>query len=110
MNSLNIKFQSKRQNISQLVGHIESFCKNLVLFRASLQRNDVTHFFSCSKLLGEGKSNDFFAFFEEICEISDELNDGFADFDLLKAKVKILNILIEVDRESQPPYLQLELY
>ena len=41
LNVLNIK----------LVGPIEDFHKKLVLFWASLQRNDATHFPSCSELL-----------------------------------------------------------
>ena len=91
------------------MGHIESFRKKFVLFRASLQRNDVTHFVSCNELLGEEKSIDFSAFFEKICEISDEFNDRFANADLLKAKVEIFNNLIEVDVESQLPYFHQEL-
>ena len=78
LNILNIKFQATKQNISQLVGHIEGFCKKLVLFRASLQRNNATHFPSCCELLGEGKSIDFSSFSEKITDISAEFNDRFS--------------------------------
>ena len=88
---------------------IEGFCMKLVLFRASLQRNDAIHFPLCDDLLDEGIVTDFSAFFEKIGEISDEFNDRFADFDLLKANVGFFDSPIEVDIESQLPYLQQEL-
>ena len=89
---INMKLQGKKQNKSQLVERIEGFCKKLnVLFRAFLQRYKITHFPSCSVLLGEEKSIDFSSLFEKMGEISDEFNDGFADFDLLKAKVELVN-------------------
>lgn len=30
LNALNLKLQGRKQNISQLYGHIEGFCKNLM--------------------------------------------------------------------------------
>ena len=60
-------------------------------------------------VLSEENSMDFSAFFEKIGDISDVFNDRFADFDLLKTKVELFNNPIEVDVESQPPYLQQEL-
>ena len=64
---------------------------------------------SCAELLGEKKRFNFLKFFEKIGEINDELNDRFADYDLLKAKLELFNNPIEVNIESQPPYLQQEL-
>ena len=55
------------------------------------------------------KNIDFSAFSKIFRDISDEFNDRFADFDLLKAKVGIFNNPIEVDLESQPSYLQQKL-
>ena len=78
-------------------------------FRVSWQRNDATYFFSCNKLLAKEKSINFSTFFEKIGEISDEFNDRFADFDLLKANVELFNNLMKIDTESQPPYPQQEL-
>ena len=74
--------------------------------RASLQRNDATYISSCSELLGEGINIDFSAFFEKI----NKINDRFADFDLLKAKMEPFNNTIKVDIELQPLYLQQELH
>ena len=102
---LNIKLQGKKQNRFQLVEHSEGFCKKLVPLRASLQRNDATYIPSCSELLGKGISIDFSAIFEKF----NKINDRFADFDLLKAKMEPLNNTIKVDIESQPLYLQQEL-
>ncbi|XP_076804676.1 general transcription factor II-I repeat domain-containing protein 2-like [Clavelina lepadiformis] len=108
-NILNMKLQGKKQNISQLVGHIEGFRKKLVLFKASLQRNDATHFPACSEVLGERKSIDFSAFSNKIGDIIDEFNDRFADFDLLKAQMELFNNPMEIVIESQPSYVQQEL-
>ena len=41
----------------------------------------------------------FFSIVEKIGEISDDFNDRFIDFDLLKAKVKLFNNLIKVEVE-----------
>ena len=64
-----MKLQGKKQNIFQLVGHIESFCKKLVLFRASLERYNAAHFSSFSELLGEEKSINFSAFFVKLVKV-----------------------------------------
>ena len=101
-----MKLQGKKQNISLFVAHIEGFRKKFMLLRASLQRNDATHFSPCSELLGEEKNFDFSVFFEKIFEISDEFNDTFANFDLLNTKAEVFSNPIEVDVEPQPLHLQ----
>ena len=98
-----------KQNVSQLVGRIEGFRKKLVLFKISLLRNNATHFPLCSELLGEGKSIDFSAFSEKIDKIIGDFNRRFVDFNLLKAKVELFCNPMEIDIESQPPFVQLEL-
>ena len=50
----------------------------------------------------------FFSFSEKIGEIIDEFNCRFADFDLLKAKVKLFSNPMEIDVESQPSHIQLK--
>ena len=67
-------------------------------------------FLHAANYLVKEKAFFFSAFFEKIGEISDEFNDKFADFDFLKENVKLFNNPIEVDVESQPLYLQQELY
>lgn len=91
LNILNLKLQGRKQNISQLVGYVEGFCKKLLLFKTSLQRNDATHFPSCCELLGEGKNIDFITFSEKIGDIIDEFSSRFADFDSLKAELELFN-------------------
>ena len=109
LNMLNVKLQVKKQFISQLVGHIEGFHKKLVLFKASLQKNDASHFPSCCELLGEGTRIDFCAFSRKIGEVTDEFNRRFADFDLLKTKLELFSNPMEVDIKSQASCFQLEL-
>ena len=109
LNMLNLKLSGKKQFISQLVGHIEGFRKKLVLFKASLQKNDASHFPSCCELVGEGTKIDFCVFSAKIGEVTDEFNRRFADFDLLKTKFELFNNPMEVDIESQASCFQLEL-
>ena len=72
-------------------------CQTNHATRASLQRNDATYFPLCSKLLGEEISINFSAFFKKIGEISNEFNDRFADFNLLKENVEFFNSVMTVD-------------
>ena len=109
LNMLNLKLQGKKQFISKLVGHIKGFRKKLVLFKASLQKNDASHFPSCCELIGEGTKIDFCAFSAKIGEATDEFNRRFADFDQLKTKLELFNNPMEVDIESQASCFQLEL-
>ena len=106
---LNLKLQGKKQFISQLVGLIKGFRKKLVLFKASLQKNDASHFPSCCELIGAGTKIDFCAFSAKIGEILMSFNCRFADFDLLKTKLGLFNNPMEVDIESQASCFQLEL-
>ena len=73
---------------------LKVFARN-VLFRASLQRSDVTHFLSYSELLGEKKALIFLHFLRKFVKSVMSLMT-----DLLKAKVEIFNNPIEVDIES----------
>ena len=108
LNMLNLKLLGKKQFISQLVGHSKGIRKKLVLFKASLQKNDASHVSSCCELNGEGTKIDFCAFSAEIGEVTNEFNRRFADFDLLKTKLELFNNLMEVDIESQASCFQLE--
>ena len=101
MNMLNLKLQGMKQFIAQLVGHIEGFRKKLVLFKAFLQKNDASHFRSCSKLIGEGTKIDFCAFSTKIDEVSNEFNRRFSDLDMLKTKLELFSNSMDVDIESQ---------
>ena len=44
LNILNQKLQQKDQNICQVFGHIEGFCRKLKDLMADLHKNVVTHF------------------------------------------------------------------
>ncbi|XP_023723809.1 protein FAM200A [Cryptotermes secundus] len=50
LNALNLKLQGKKQNISQLYGHIEGFRKQLDVMQIALKSNNTAHFPSCQKL------------------------------------------------------------
>ena len=51
-----MKLQGKKQNVSQLVRHIEGFRKKLVQFKVSLQRNDAAYFPYAANCLVKGKA------------------------------------------------------
>jgi len=48
LNTLNLKLQKTNQTISQLVSHVDSFRRKLVLFKSHLE-NNVLYFFPLTK-------------------------------------------------------------
>ena len=51
VNVLNLRLQGRNQNISHLVGHVETFKMKLHLFATCLKNNDLSHFDSLHELL-----------------------------------------------------------
>jgi hypothetical protein len=101
--------QGRQQNISQLVGHIEAFCKKLQLFSTCLRKNDLSHFAFCHELLADDIEADFQVLSEKIETLSSEFEKRFRDFEKLKPSLLLFNNPMEVNVETQLPELQLEL-
>jgi hypothetical protein len=112
VNNLNMKLQEKQQNVSNLFGHVNRFCKKLKLFKTAIERNDLTHF-PCCKELAEGLSNyegsDFSTFVSNIEGMMEEFQTCSTDFEIIKNDIALLHSLFIVVNEEQPAQLQLEL-
>ena len=53
LNVLNLRLQGRYQNISPLVGQVETFKIKLRLFATCLKNNDLSHFDSLHELLAD---------------------------------------------------------
>ncbi|KYN11058.1 General transcription factor II-I repeat domain-containing protein 2 [Trachymyrmex cornetzi] len=85
LNILNSKLQKTDQTISQLVSHIDSFRRKLVLFKRQLE-NNIIHFFpSCQILFEEHGTNcDFRKQLNIIESLIHQFNTRFSDFETLR--------------------------
>lgn len=72
LNVVNLRLQSREQNVSQRVGHFEAFREKLHLYSTGmcLKENDPTHFSSQRKLLADESTADFSTFAEEKYRLS----------------------------------------
>jgi hypothetical protein len=84
LNVLNLSLQGIQQNISQLVGHIETFRKKLQRFSTCLRKNDLSHFASCRELLADDIEANLSSFFRKIEILFRESEKTFRDFEKLK--------------------------
>ena len=66
LNVLNLRLQEQHQNISYLVGHIETFKKNLRLFATCLKNNNLSHFDFFRELLADVVEVECSCFAEDI--------------------------------------------
>ena len=109
LNILNKKLQQKNQNICQLFGQLEAFCRKLQFLAADLHKNNVSHFPSCQTLIEKRNSVNFSAFAEMLDNVSKEFYDRFADFDLIKEQIKLFSNPMKIQIKTQPSEFQLEL-
>lgn len=110
LNALNLKLQGKKQNISQLYGHIEGFRKKLDVMQIALKANNTAHFPSCQQLKEEEENDTKFSMFHEIIiDIKKEFQDRFQDFDSLKPKLALFNNPMEIEVSEVPCDLQMEI-
>lgn len=85
LNNVNLKLQRPNQTISQLVSHIDSFLRKLVLLKNHLQ-NDIFHFYpSCQILFTEyGKDCNFKTHLHLIESLINQFDTRFRDFETLR--------------------------
>ena len=106
---LNLRLQGRNQNISHLVGHVETFKMKLRLFATCLKHNDFSHFDSLHLLLANDLEVECSRFLKDIESLSHEFENRFNDFDRLKSNLYLHNNPIDIDVETQLPEFQLEL-
>lgn len=107
LNTLNLKLQGRKQNISQLYGHVEGFRKKLEVMQIALKENNTAHFPSCQQLKERNDTN-FSMFHEIIIDIKKQFQDRFQDFDSLKPKLALLNNPMNIEVSEVPCDLQME--
>ncbi|XP_026827608.1 general transcription factor II-I repeat domain-containing protein 2A-like [Ooceraea biroi] len=103
LNILNLKLQKTNQIISQLVCHVDSFRKKLVLFKNQLE-NNIFHFFpSCQILFEEHGTNcKFEKHFAIIDSLINQFDTRFRDFETLR-KDSILfktSLIVQIQEQS----------
>jgi hypothetical protein len=104
------RLQGKKQNHSQLYGHIEGFRKKLDVMQIALKANNTAHFPSCQQLKEEeGNDTKFSMFHEIIIDIKKEFQDRFQEFDSLKPKLALFNNPMEIEVSEVPCDLQMEI-
>ena len=109
LNVLNLRLQERNQNISHLVGHVETFKMKLRLFATCLKHNDFSHFDSLHELLADDVEVECSRFVEDIEASSYEFENRFKDFDRLKPNLYLCNNSMDFNVETQLPEFQLEL-
>ena len=109
LNVLNLRLQGRHQNISHLVGHVETFKMKLRLFAKCLKNNDLSPFDFLHELLEDDVEVECSRFVEDIEALSHEFGNRFKDFDRLKPHLCLYNNSMEVNVETQLPQCQLEL-
>lgn len=109
LNALNLKLQGRKQNISQLYGHIEGFRKKLDIMEIALKTNNTAHFPSCQQVKEENSDANFSLFHEVIIDIKNEFQNRFQDFDSLKPKLALFNNPMDIEVSEVPCELQMEI-
>lgn len=110
LNNLNLKLQKTEQTISQLVSHIDSFQRKLILFKNHIESN-IFHFYpSCQILLEEhGTSCNFKKHSYLIESLIDQFDTRFKDFDSLRKDLILFENPLTAQIEEQSLDLQAEL-
>ena len=109
LNVLNMRLHERNQNISHLVGHVETFKMKLRLFATCLKNNDLSHFDSLHELLADDVEVECSCFMEGIEASSHKFENRFKDFDGIKPNISLYNNFMDVNVETQLPEFQLKL-
>lgn len=110
LNNLHLKLQKANQTIFQLVSHIDTFRRKLVLLKNYLE-GDIFHFYpSCQILFTEhGKECDFKKHLHLIDSLIAQFDTRFSDFETLKKDLILFENPLTVKIEEQNLEFQEEL-
>lgn len=113
LNAFNLQLQGRDKLILDMVGVVNGFRNKLRIFKRSLEKNELTHFPSCQKILEEfkeqGKELEFSDCCFELQEIIEQFDTRFHELEDLKPHILLFSNPLGVDIEQQDPNLQLEL-
>jgi len=110
LNHLNLKLQKTNQTISQLVSHIDSFKRKLLLFKNHIE-NNILHFYPCCQILFKehGTSCNFKKHLYLIESLIEQFDTRFSDFDMLRKDLILFENPLTAQIENQSLHLQAEL-
>jgi len=110
LNILNLKLQRGNQIISQLVSAIDSFRRQLVLFKNHIESGSLYFFPSCQILFEEHGTNcNFQKNLYLIDFLINQFNTRFCDFEMLRNDLILLENPLTAEIEKQNVELQQEL-
>lgn len=110
LNILNLKLQRTNQVISKLVSAIDSFRRQLLLFKNHIEAGNLHFFSSCQVLFEEhGKNCNFQKHLYLIDSLINQFNTRFSDFEMLRNDLILLENPFTARIEEQNIALQQEL-
>lgn len=110
LNILNLKLQKTDQIISQLVSHVDSFRRKLLLFKNQLENNILYFFPSCQILFKEHGTNcNFKSQIYIIDSLIKQFDTRFSDFETLKNDLILFENPLTAQIEKQSLEFQEEL-
>ena len=105
LNELNLKLQGRDQLVHDLYKHIKVFQTKLQLWERQLKNGNVFHF----PTLAQHGQADFSSFANELQSLKMEFSDRFQDFNHQESYFTMISSPFEVDVDSVPENLQMEL-
>jgi len=110
LNILNLKLQKTDQTISQLVSHVDSFRRKLLLFKNNVENNILNFFPSCQILFEEhGTKCNFKKQIVIIDSLISQFDRRFIDFKALRKDLILFENPLTVQIEEQSLEFQEEL-
>lgn len=110
LNILNLQLQKANQNITQLITHIDSFRRKLILLKNHLEK-DIFHFYPCCQIIFNefGISCNFKNHVHILDEIINQFNTRFNDLSTLRNDLILFENPLTVQIEEQNLQYQEEL-
>ncbi|KAJ8886572.1 hypothetical protein PR048_012784 [Dryococelus australis] len=108
LNIFKLKLKGKKQNICQLMSHIEAFKKKLRIFKEDL-KSELKFFKSSSEIKNKFNSTDLKQYGQYVIELRKESEKLFSDFDNMKTMFHLFADPMAVTIEDQDPELEMEL-
>ncbi|XP_024880519.1 general transcription factor II-I repeat domain-containing protein 2B-like [Temnothorax curvispinosus] len=110
LNILNTKLQKTNQTICQLVSHIDSFRRKLVLFKNHLEKDTLYFYPSCQILFEEyGTVCNFKKYIQLIDSLITQFDTRFTDFESLRKDLVLFENPLTAEIEQQNVEFQEEL-
>ena len=106
LNEVNTNLQKQGQLVHELYGHIKSFEHKLRLWESQLKAGNTYHF---PTLASESNIQNISQFADELKDLRCEFNVRFQDFRAQEVSLKIFASPFDVDVETAPLSLQMEL-